>query len=129
MPVIGTCKLCHRSDQDLQDSHLLGAAIYKMMLATGHKNPHPLSGFKGKVRKSAEQIRQHAFCLECEKRLHENGEDWVFDNCYKERRGFPLRENLKKGKPVLEGGRSTCYSASQIPSVDVAKLVYFGTSI
>jgi hypothetical protein len=77
--MIGTCKLCLRDGVELQRSHLLSAAVYRILRDDGvAPNPNPvLITPEGRVQSNQQQWA-HLLCRSCEALLSRVGEDWVF---------------------------------------------------
>src|SRR5271167_4910830 len=90
----GKCKLC-LLDKDLQESHLMPRALYRMARGSGGKgNQDPVVLRRTEQKSSSYQIKDHVFCWDCEQRLSKNGEEYVM-NVVKKRDGkFPLLEML-----------------------------------
>jgi hypothetical protein len=74
---VGTCRLCLRENEELQNSHLIAAAIYKVC-KDGAKQPIMVGG--GTARRSSGQIADELLCRDCEQRFSKNGETWVIEN-------------------------------------------------
>jgi hypothetical protein len=121
----GKCKLC-LSEADLQDSHLLPKAAYRLIQKSDGDPPV--------IMKSAvsmhtnEQLRDYVLCRDCEQRLNHDGENWVMEHCYRNSDGFKLKELVESTKPLFEN-KLTVYSAATVPKIDFDKLAYFATSV
>jgi hypothetical protein len=128
MPVIGTCALCKREEQELQLSHFLPAGVYRATRDPGEKNPNPILINDGGVRQDSKQVTAHLLCSECEERLNQNGERWFLSQCS---RGddFPLFTSLDRAAPVGLSANITVYRAGEIPEIDVSALTYFAASM
>jgi hypothetical protein len=74
--MIRTCRLCHNEGVELQRSHLLSAAIYRILRDDGRApNPNPVVITpEGRVQSSKQQ-RAHLLCRPCEAILAREGED------------------------------------------------------
>jgi hypothetical protein len=77
----GTCRLC-RKTSDLQDSHLVPKAFYKLARAAGDKNPNPIVVTPKLQIKTSKQVSDYLLCRECEVRFNRGGEQWVIENCW-----------------------------------------------
>ena len=72
----GRCGLCLQP-RNLQRSHLLPAALYKMLRDPSLNNPNPVLITKEITRTSSEQIRDYVLCAECEERFNAQGDVMV----------------------------------------------------
>jgi hypothetical protein len=126
MTAMGRCKLC-LEDKELMDSHFLPASIYKLCrdTATG-LNPIAISA--GVAKHTTDQISDHVFCSDCEKRLNANGEAWVHLNSARPE-GFLIRDALEKVPPAMATDSFAVYAGGAVPGIDMDQLSYFGLSI
>jgi hypothetical protein len=95
--MIGTCKLCFRDGVELQRSHLLSAAVYRILRDDGVA-PNPnlvLITPEGRVQSNQQQWA-HLLCRSCEALLSREGEDWVFRHSMKQDGSFVLAELLRR---------------------------------
>src|ERR1039457_293527 len=92
MPVVGTCKLCHKT-ANLQVSHFLPNADYAQLREDALKNPHPVLMTEDDSVISAKQIAEHLLCVDCEERFGKLGESWVLGNMARAT-SFPLQDML-----------------------------------
>ena len=75
-----------------------------------------------------EQVHDYLLCANCEHLFNQNGEGWVLQHCH--RNGdFELRRKLNEEPPHVDNGKFRCWAAAKIPSIDVAQLSYFASSI
>jgi hypothetical protein len=130
----GKCKLC-LEDRELQDSHLLPAAVYKMCRAKGDESPDPISirndpktkSFR--VFQSSKQITGHVLCSSCEQVLNANGEDWVLPQL-STIQGFPLYEKLTTTiQPAIVESDLAAYESVNVPDIRTDSLVHFAMGI
>jgi hypothetical protein len=127
--MFGTCKLC-LLPRDLQESHLMPRALYRMARGLGTKgnqDPHVLNA-KGR-KPSSHQVKDYVLCRECEQLFGKNGEDYVMRLVTKRNGQFPLLDMLKVVPTTLRGKRWTAYVNTQTPGIDRTKLAYFALSI
>ncbi len=79
---IGNCKLC-LMQKDLQDSHLLPAAMYKYIRVPLKRNPNPVIVGRKVTATSSRQVTDYLLCAECEELFNKNGEGetlrWVWN--------------------------------------------------
>jgi len=120
---IGTCRLCLRENQELQNSHFISAAIYQAC-KEGEKQPIMVGGEA--ARHTSGQIADELLCRECEKRFSMDGEAWTIANMAR-RDGFPLQAILEKTPPLLANDHFAAFG--HVAGIDVDKLVYFALSI
>lgn len=129
MSIFGTCKLCQSPGVELRDSHLLPKAGYRAITKSQGGDAPILMNSEIAIRKD-EQVRGHVFCGDCEERFNKNGERWVMKNCYRVGEGFALKAALDGAVPERdEGNRLKVYSTTNLPEIDVPKLVYFAASV
>jgi hypothetical protein len=125
MPV-DVCKLCLQTN-DLCDSHLLPAAVWRLLNEAGHKLHHPIIMTEKLALTSSKQIHDYVLCGDCEQRLNRNGEDYAISQM-RGARGFPLLERLRVAQWIAQLGSVRVYSGSAI-GVDTDKLAYFALSV
>lgn len=127
--MLGTCKLC-KFQKDLQESHLMPRALYRMARGSGTKgnqDPHVLTA---KVRKpTSHQIKDYVLCRDCEQRFSKNGEDYVMRLVTKQHGQFPLLDMLNAIPPSLKTAKWIAYLATDSPGIDRAKIAYFALSV
>jgi len=125
----GKCRLC-QNERQLQDSHLLPKAMYRIMRSDG-PNPEPITVTKGSARVTSKQVKDYLLCSECEDLFNKKGERWVTANCFQADGAFPLRERLLASEPFLRGGNEglTVYRTSDIPGVAGEEITYFSMSV
>jgi len=129
MSVLGTCKLCQSPGVELRDSHLLPKAGYRLLTKSQGGDAPVLMNSEIAITKD-EQVRGHVFCKDCEDRFNRNGEGWVLKNCCRVGKGFVLKGGLDAAVAEYEDGdRLKVYSATNLPEIDVPKLVYFAASV
>lgn len=126
--MIGACALCRRVE-NVRKSHLLPAALYKMIRQHGVKNPNPRLLNQEGSHTTSKQISDYMLCASCEHRFKVIGEDWVLANCCRSHTDFPLHDVLTRATPVLADRRIRAYAAAHIQGVDIASLIYFGVSV
>ena len=130
--MIGTCKLCLRDGVELQRSHLLSAAIYRILRDDGvSPNPNPvLITPEGRVQSNQQQWA-HLLCRPCEALLSREGEDWVFRHGMKQDGRFPLAELLRRSQPSVgtPEEHTRLYEAALIPGINSAAITHFAIGI
>jgi hypothetical protein len=130
----GQCKLCLNEHVDLQESHFLPAAIYRILRNETAPNPNPrlITGRKAAIPTSW-QMKAPLLCASCERRLNRQGENWVLRRCLQRDGRFPLAEILATRTPDIASPTRTTstklYWAANIPEIDIAALSYFAVSI
>jgi hypothetical protein len=124
----GTCSLCLKT-RELRESHFLPKALYRLILARGNRNPHPVRLTSKGREQTAFQATHHLLCADCETRFDQNGENWVMKHCYRGRGVFRLRSILEATAALEASANFQVYSASSAPTVNVEQLAYFCTSV
>jgi hypothetical protein len=127
MATIGRCRLC-RNEAELQDSHFIPKAAYKRVRGEG-KNPHPLVVQTDKAFQTADQIRAHLLCSDCEQRLSKNGEDTFFQYCYQGKEKFKLLEMLHELNPVVNNDQYAIYVLPKSDHRIIQQIGYLGVSV
>jgi hypothetical protein len=113
----------------LRESHFLPKALYRLILARGNRNPHPVRLTLEGREQTAFQATHRLLCAECETRFDQNGENWVMRHCYRGRGVFRLRAILVATDTLEANANFQLYSASSAPAVNVEQLAYFCTSV
>lgn len=128
--MIGKCKLCLRVTS-LKKSHILPAAIYRILRDENEKNPNPLLISSKTMVQTSKQIRAHLLCADCEQRLNKYGEHWVLRNCIQKDGNFPIESLLASRIPdISEPNNPTkIYYGFNIPEISVSAIAYFALSI
>lgn len=131
--MIGKCKLCgeHR---ELQESHLLPAAVYKMCRSDKAEGPDPI-GIRNdpqiqafRVFQTSRQITGYVLCFDCEQLLNANGEDWVLPQL-STLQGFPFYEKLTTIQPAIVDDDIAAYESVKVPNIRTDCLIHFGMGI
>jgi hypothetical protein len=125
--IIGTCKLCVRQGQELQESHLMPAGMYRRLLSD-EKNPHPILITKDGSHSSSEQVTDNVLCADCESRFDRLGENYTL-RCAADRQRFRLLEELQAIPPSRIDREWRGYKASDSPRVKREQLAYFALSV
>ena len=118
---VGICKLCLR-EKELQRSHLLPKALYKM--AGDLVAATPLISVA-----TSRQILDYVLCKECEQRFNANGEGWVMRHVFLSNGRFPLLEKLEQCPPEQCRESIKLYSAAKRGGIDTMSLGYFALSV
>jgi hypothetical protein len=129
----GKCRLCLK-EGDLQESHLLPAAIYKMCRQesgeitdpVGIRNDPKTKRFR--VYQSSRQITGYVLCSDCEQILNVNGEDWVLPRL-STLQGFPLHDKLTTVKPEIVDGDVAAYASAKVPDIRTDSVTHFAMGI
>jgi hypothetical protein len=123
----GICKLCEK-DRVLQDSHLMGAALYRMSQdPTGKKGRDPVIMTPDIIIRTSKQVKDYVLCEYCEERFNKGGENWAMahvDNG----KTFPLLDRLRLALPLESGRLAQSFSACA-SGIDTEKLAYFVLSV
>lgn len=123
----GKCKLCLQM-RDLQNSHLMAAALYKKSRTPTNRNPNPLRVTARASVQTSHQLSNFVFCKDCEDRFNKNGERYVLSQVYDGIR-FPLLDTMQTLAPSWRHPEFGGYDVNVMPSVDRNKLGYFALSV
>ena len=124
---IGICRLCLQNRQ-LQDSHLLPKALYRMCRFEGTPNPNPLMVSARGSMQTSKQIKDFLLCRTCEQRLCANGERYAMSQVSR-REGFALLKTLESSSNRRSGGDLTFYYETSSLGIKRVKLAYFALSV
>jgi len=122
----GKCKLC-LNPRELQKSHLLPAALYRMTLDPRDKNPNPVLTTRKVAVRTSKQLRDYVFCRECEQRFNDCGERCLISQV-DNGRDFPLLNKLNVAMAFTSGPLLAAFSGTAV-GVDTEKLAYFVLSV
>ncbi len=127
---IGTCPLCKRDRQELQDSHYQPAGVYRVLRDETGSNPNPLRFTDRGVLQDSTQLSDYLLCWDCEQRFNRNGENWFLAHCWR-RNQFRLATMLDSASPQLNFPRTQTriYHGSGILGQGVTALPYFAASM
>lgn len=115
--------------KELRDSHLLPAALYKLVRDPSDKNPDPIVVTPKIASKTSKQVSDYLLCGDCEALFNNGGEAWVVRNCSQNTQEFPIQDAVRAAAPIEQGADFFAYRATEIPAVDIGKLTYFGISV
>lgn len=121
----GTCKLC-RKNVELQRSHLVGRAVYKLCREDDGEDPIVMT--TDVVMKTSRQIRDYVLCASCEDLFNKGGERYVTKLVYRRRNGFPLLDKLRLAIPIQRGQNYDVFSGVQV-GIDMDRLAYYSLSV
>jgi hypothetical protein len=124
----GQCKLCRRDNVELQKSHFIPAAAFRLLLDQGAKNPRPFLINNQTIIQTNEQQTARLLCRDCEQRFHREGESWFFRHCLR-KNTFILQDILARNTPVASDRDTDIYHAAQIPQISIPAVAYFAASI
>ena len=130
--MIGTCRLCLREGVELQRSHLLSAAVYRVLRdESGVRNPNPVQITPEGSVQSSKQQRAHLLCQTCEAILSREGEDWIFRHGMKNDGRFPLADLLRTYTPSVgtHAEHTRLYESNLIPEINAAAITHFAVGI
>jgi hypothetical protein len=130
--VIGTCRLCLEDGLELQRSHLLSAAVYRILRDEGQfANPNPVVITPEGRAQTSKQQRAHLLCRCCEAILSREGEDWIFRHGMKNDGSFPLADILRRAKPSVGAPteHTRLYESLLIPEINAVAITHFAIGI
>ncbi len=123
------CKLC-RQEKDLQGSHLMPRALYRMARGRGSRgNQDPFLVTRKSSKQTSHQTKDYLLCRDCEQLFCVNGENYVMGLVTKRNGVFPLLEMLKPVRPTARGPGWCSHSYSDTPNIDRAMIAYFAISV
>jgi hypothetical protein len=123
--VRGECGLCGNVG-DLRESHLMPAAVYKLIRDPIYPNPvivSQKSSFSG-----AHQVAAHFLDEDCEQRFARH-EGYVVPQCVQVDGGFKLRELLQTASPSYVYSDSKAYDVQSLLGEKIEHYLYFAASI
>jgi hypothetical protein len=123
MPVVGICKLC-LLENELQDSHLVGRAIYRLIREEEGEDPIVMT--PKIVLQTSQQVSDYLFCKHCEDRFSNGGEKYVTGLVWRKDK-FPLLDKIKLALYKVEL-RHLEVSGENI-GIDTNKLAYYAVSV
>ena len=118
----GICRLCLQT-KELQDSHLLGRAVYKLCRQEGD----PIVMTPDLVLSTSRQVRDYLFCWECEQRFSREGEHYV-SRMVCRKASFELLDLLQQTVPIERGNTYDAFSGARA-GVDTQRLAYYALSV
>ena len=114
----GVCKLCHQTAA-LQQSHLIGRALYRLCRGDGSGNQDPLTFTATEHKKSSYQVKDYLLCHSCEQRFSRDGENYVTRLVTKRDDTFPLLDVLNSVVPTVTTEAAALYPLKiQRPSTE-----------
>jgi hypothetical protein len=128
MMPLGRCKLCLQENQDLQSSHLLPTALYKMLLGPGDENPNPVIVTAYLSVQSSYQVTAPLMCRRCEQLLSANGENWVMKHVCRGN-NFLLLDTLRQVPCDASKDGIEVYSCANRVDIDINSLSHFAVGI
>ena len=124
----GQCKLCLQL-RDLQNSHLMPAALYKKSRNQASSNPNPMQVTARRSVQTSRQLRNYVLCRDCEQLFSKQGENYVMTQVFDGSK-FPLLDTLRASTPSWRPGPGfTGYDMTSLPGVDREQLGYFAASV
>lgn len=126
--VMGNCRLCGEV-RHLCDSHLLPAALYRLLISTTVNPPHPLVVTPTVTFTTSRQVSDYLLCVDCEERFRVGGEECALRNCYRIGEGFRLRDLALRCELLDDGLMGRIYSCKTNTEIEVEKLAYFAASV
>ena len=119
------CGLCMRT-RELQESHLIPAAIYRLLRDA---DPNHITITIPKSFTTSKQVSAPFLCYNCEQRFSRNGENYVLSECAQPDGSFPLREKIQTLSPLQEAPSFKIYDVKALLGSNVDQYLYFAASI
>jgi hypothetical protein len=129
MELLGQCRLCKAEAVALRDSHLMPAAVYRVLRNAHFRKPDPFLLTTQSGHRTSTQIKQLLLCADCEKDLDQGGENWVMARCWRGEGKFVIQEVLAHCEPLHDSDGIKIYAGANIPELNMDRLVYFGASV
>lgn len=120
----GVCKLCLKPS-DLQDSHLIGRAIYAM---SRDKLYSPVVMTPKLATHTSRQVHDFVFCKECEDRFNKGGEGYV-SGMVCNGSSFPLLDRIRLALPGKRMENQGVQYSGKALGINTDKLAYYAVSI
>ncbi len=120
----GTCRLCLKTAQ-LQDSHHLPKATYRLASKLGRGNASPIFTDGKTALETSLQLRKDLLCPTCEGLFSKRGETWIMKHCRRSDHEFRLREAFGKYQPP----EIKTIATARNRLVDGDALAYFAASM
>jgi hypothetical protein len=121
----GICKLC-QTEADLQWSHYLPKALYKLQMPDGER---PYFSSSSLIIQDQKQIADYLLCSPCEKRFDKFGENETLKLVHRNEQGFKLLEIIRANPYRRRSeGDYTVYRAGDV-GIDTDPLAYFALSV
>ncbi|MGA2905229.1 MAG: hypothetical protein ABSD98_15475 [Candidatus Korobacteraceae bacterium] len=121
--IVGKCELCLEK-RELQDSHLIGRAIYRHIREDEGEDPIVMT--PDVVLQTSRQVSDYVFCKECEDRFNRGGEHDVTGLVWRRAR-FPFLDRINLSLYRREGNHAVV-SGERI-GIDTDKLAYYAVSV
>ncbi len=118
----GTCQLC-LCEADLQQSHYLGRALYKLSIQDGEL---PVLMSPSLVIQGQKQIKDYLLCWRCEQRFATMGEDYVM-TMVNRKDGFEMMRLIRANPVRRIEGEYSVYLAAHM-GIETERLAYFALS-
>jgi hypothetical protein len=125
---VGSCGLC-LIIKELQDSHLLPAATYKLSRINSRRDPNPVVITTKRSSTTSRQVSAYLLCAECENKFSRNGESYIFNQCARPGGEFELRELLEKELAVYVDSKFKVFDVTKLLGERVDQYLYFAASI
>ncbi len=128
--MIDKCGLCFKTGE-LKDSHLMPAAIYRLLRDPARKNPNPVVIRPKTSAITSRQVSSYFLCSDCEQRFSDMGERGVIAQCAREDGDFQLRARLEAATPFLVQATPTVkvYNVESFLGKMTESFLYFGASV
>ena len=126
MPKRGKCGLCHQPSL-LQESHLIGRAMYKMSREKGFEPVVMTPQFATHTQK---QVKEYMFCSRCEDLFNKGGERYVTGLVF-DGESFPLLDRIKLAPFAgirMSKGDLEVFSGRKL-GIETEKLAYYAVSL
>ena len=121
------CGLC-RNVAELQESHLLPRAVFRLARQEQDENPNPIVVTPRGALATSRQISNRLLCGQCEDRFSRCGERFVLSQCLRNS-GFEIRDKLQSLSPACESGEVAVYDVTGDQEIRADQYLYFAASV
>jgi hypothetical protein len=126
--MVGTCALCLET-RLLRRSHLLPAAVFKLIKNSNSGVVHPLHMIDSVIMSTSNEPQTQLLCESCEGRFSELGESWVIKNCFRRGTAFALHDMLLQTREIARIGDTSLRAGRENEGIDVDRLIFFAASV
>lgn len=126
----GKCGLCRKSAR-LRSSHLMPAAIYKLLQSPTKVNPHPVVIRPKRSIITSKQVSSSFLCHQCEQLFSDKGERDVIAQCARPNGEFGLRASLETTIPsfVSSSPDWQVFDVEPVLGDQIDRYLYFAASV
>lgn len=125
---VSICKLC-LLERDLQQSHLIPAAVYRLLNDDRTSNPNPVLVTTRTIVQTSMQTKAHLLCKDCEQLLSKRGEGKICPLLARADGSFPFFQYLCSVAPDTAFNEMMAFAAARNFLIPVTALTHFALGI